>query len=279
MRKRFLIALAVLLVMLVGMSAWQVLCLRDREPVYQGKCLRVWLGEYDGWTPRGALKARNAAEAAIRQIGTNAFPTLLNMLRKEDSPLVSLLIPLWDQHVTRIPYLPVWVAYPPWYHHAAVLNRQASMGFEILRTNAHPALPALITIYEQNISPSSQFYVSRALMAIGPDATRKAIPSFVRGTASPNALVREIAVRALSQVQDEPSLVVPALVKALSDTNANVRSVAAVGLKGIGWSGGARQAVPALELLLSDPDGQVRRAAVDALKQIDPEAAAKAGVK
>jgi HEAT repeat protein len=84
---------------------------------------------------------------------------------------------------------------------------------------------------------------------------------------------------ALSQVHDEPSLVVPALVKALGDTNANVRGVAVVGLKGIGWSGAARQAVPALELLLSDPDGQVRRAAVDALKQIDPEAAAKAGVK
>ena len=88
-----------------------------------------------------------------------------------------------------------------------------------------------------------------------------------------------LGTMALSQVHDEPSLVVPALVKSLGDTNANVRGVAVVGLKGIGWSGGARQAVPALELLLSDPDGQVRRAAVDALKQIDPEAAPKAGVK
>jgi hypothetical protein len=279
MRKRLHVALAVILVMLVGVSAWQVLCLREREPVYQGKRLRVWLGEYDGWTPRGAIEARNAAEAAIRQIGTNALPTLLSMLRKEDSPLVSLLIPVWDRHVARIPCLPVWVAYPTWYHHAAVLNRQASMGFEILRANAHSAVPALIKIYDQNISPSSRFYVSRALMVIGPDATRKAIPSFVSGTASPNARVRESAVMALAQVHDEPSMVVPALVKALSDTNAHVRSVAALGLEGIGRSGGARQAVRALELLLDDPDGQVRHAAVEALKQIDPEAAAKAGVK
>jgi hypothetical protein len=34
MRKRFHIALVVLLVVLVGVGAWQVLCLREREPGY-----------------------------------------------------------------------------------------------------------------------------------------------------------------------------------------------------------------------------------------------------
>ncbi|MGO8928675.1 MAG: hypothetical protein ACLQU3_17540, partial [Limisphaerales bacterium] len=43
MQKRVHIALAVLLVMLVGVIAWQVLRLREREPVYQGKPLSVWL--------------------------------------------------------------------------------------------------------------------------------------------------------------------------------------------------------------------------------------------
>ncbi len=41
MQKRVQVALAVLLVTLAGVSAW--LGLREREPVYQGKRLSVWL--------------------------------------------------------------------------------------------------------------------------------------------------------------------------------------------------------------------------------------------
>jgi hypothetical protein len=212
MRKRFQIVLAVLLVAIVAGIVWHGL--REREPVYQGKLLRVWLGEYYNWNAYVGSERRNAAEAAIRQFGTNAIPTLLNMLRKKDSPVVSILIPLWDRYVTRTGYLPFWVAYPSWYQvHAAVLNNQASMGFEILNTDARPAVPALIEIYEQNISPASQFYVSRALNAIGPDAMRAAVSSFLNGTTSPNLLVRKNAVMALSQVDDEPSLVVSALAR------------------------------------------------------------------
>ncbi len=43
MRKRVYIALAVLLVTLAGVMAWQGLREREREPVYQGKRLSVWL--------------------------------------------------------------------------------------------------------------------------------------------------------------------------------------------------------------------------------------------
>ena len=41
----------------------------------------------------------------------------------------------------------------------------------------------------------------------------------------------------------------------------------------------AKTAVPALVDLLKDPDADVRKEAGSALKAIDPEAAAKAGVK
>jgi len=37
MRKRFYIALAMLLGVLAGVITWQALRLREREPVYQGK--------------------------------------------------------------------------------------------------------------------------------------------------------------------------------------------------------------------------------------------------
>ena len=41
----------------------------------------------------------------------------------------------------------------------------------------------------------------------------------------------------------------------------------------------AQPAVPALLLLLSDQKEEVRKAATNAIKAIDPEAAARAGVK
>ena len=69
----------------------------------------------------------------------------------------------------------------------------------------------------------------------------------------------------------------PALAKLLSDTNINVRYAAARGIQHFGTN--AHQAVPALVLSLRDSSSGVRYAATDALKAIDPEAAAKAGVK
>ena len=67
------------------MSAWQGLL--EREPVYQGKSLSFWLqgyiqgGSYIGVWPEPEV------DEAVRQIGTNAIPALLHMLRAHDSKL------------------------------------------------------------------------------------------------------------------------------------------------------------------------------------------------
>ena len=66
----------------------------EREPVYRGKPLSVWLqryiqgGSYIGFWPEPE------ADEAIRQIGTNAIPTLLLMLREHDSKLKLALLRL-----------------------------------------------------------------------------------------------------------------------------------------------------------------------------------------
>jgi hypothetical protein len=279
MGKRVHIALAVVLAAVAGLIAWQGLHPKEREPVYQGKALRVWLSESYYGRLRQDARGRDAAEGAIRHVGTNAIPTLLNMLRKKDSPLVSMLIPVWDRHVALMPHhLPVWIRFPSWYRtKAAVLNHQALTGFEILRADAHQAVPALIKIYDQDISPDSRFYTSRALIAVGPGAARRAIPSFLRGAASANTRVRQDALYALSQAPGEPSVVVPALVKGLSDADASIRKTAVMGLKEVGFA--AQPAVPALVRMLSDPDVQVRSLAAQALLRIDYDAAVKAGLK
>jgi HEAT repeat protein len=71
-------------------------------------------------------------------------------------------------------------------------------------------------------------------------------------------------------------MVVPALTKALSDTNWFTRLIAAIALPQFGTD--ALQAVPALVQSLKDPTTDVRTSATDVLTHIDPVAAARAGV-
>jgi HEAT repeat protein len=221
---------------------------------------------------------RQLAEIAVRTIGTNGIPTLLKMLGKKDSATKSRLLDFWGWHVQTNRYLPAWVRYPGWWRNQAVIQQsEAEGGFRLLGADARQAVPALISLYEQNVSPFSQGATSRALNALGPAAQTMAIPSYLRAAASSNGEIREVAVLALHGVNAEHVEVVPALTQALSDTNALVRLVAADGVRKFGTN--AQQAVPALVLLLSDRDARVCGAASYALKSIDPEAAEKAGVK
>ncbi len=265
MRKRVQVALAVLVVALISVTGWQVL--RKREPVYQGKGLREWLIEYSRGSNTGTEKQVQARNA-VRRIGTNAIPTLLTMLRERDSTLASRLKDLWDRRILRLRYLSG--------NEAEIAHNQAVTGFQILGADAQQTVSALIDLCGQNISPTSQRATMRALFAVGPGA-RKAIPSFLLGAASSDPQMRQFAVVSLSRFHTDQRLVVPALTRCLGDTNIFVRADAALGLGGFGMD--AQQAVPALVQALNDQNGQVRRAATEALKQIDPEAAARAGVK
>jgi hypothetical protein len=110
MHKRVRIALVVLLVVIGGVSAWQGL--REREPVYKGKPLSVWLNAYrlhglagvETWQVR---VEQQKADEAVRQAGTNALPTLLRMLQAKDSAFKVRLMNLAErQHFINIKYTP-----------------------------------------------------------------------------------------------------------------------------------------------------------------------------
>lgn len=74
-RKIILIALA----LLTGVSL-AIFLTRSKQPNYQGKPLTVWLEAYR--LPRERNQAAwEEADKAVRHIGTNAIPTLLQMLR------------------------------------------------------------------------------------------------------------------------------------------------------------------------------------------------------
>ena len=108
MHKPLPLALAAVVIVALGSAVWFASRAPDREPVYKGKRLSVWLEHYGpGWAgcPED-LKTEEARqiEEAVRQIGTNAIPTLLHMLRKKDFAVVSKLLE-WRQspYLIRIP--------------------------------------------------------------------------------------------------------------------------------------------------------------------------------
>jgi HEAT repeat protein len=268
MRKRFQFALTVLLIALSGVIAWQEL--RLREPVYQGKRLSEWLLSYNVVFafPESEEKLRHWTEAdeAMRQMGINAVPTLLRLLRKTDSPLMLHLLALAQkQHLVKVRYIPAW----DW-------NGMAASALFALGHTADCAAPQLVEICQRSESSESRRAALYLLGNIGP-AAKKIVPSLVPMATDRDEQTRHGVVWALAQIHCEPVMTVPVLRKALLDPALAVRANAAAGLGAFGPA--AEQAVPALVEALKDQDASMRRTVASSLRSIDPEAAAKAGVK
>ena len=278
MRKRVYIALAVLLVILAGVSAWQVL--RLREPVYQGKPLSAWLERLSKATKDDE---RDRATTAIRHIGTNALPLLIERLRAQDAPL-KLLIMTWAEKQKLVPV-----------HLKSAQQRrnEAIWGYEALGPLASAQIPSLADM----VSHDPAFFVRHgavsALGYVGPEA-RSAAPALFRATQDTDEEVRGVAFWALGRILPDPQLTIPLLVAGLDDPLWGNRWPAAAALGKYGPE--ARAAVPALLRALATNDalavslpaagpwerdqlGRLSDVFRSALKKVDPEAAAEAGVK
>jgi HEAT repeat protein len=209
------------------------------------------------------------ADKALSKAGTNAIPVLLRMLREKESPVKRQIMRLLQrQRVVKIHYTP-----------AERRNQAAYFAFLRLGksgTGAELAVPQLIEIYEERISPFSRQCAATSLGAYGP-AARSAIPVLLRGLSDTNVLVRCDTLNGLAHIRSEPEVVVPALAKALNDPVPKVRLFACMALSQ--QAAEAKPAASALVKALNDSDSSVRGMAADALRAIDPEAAARVGVK
>jgi hypothetical protein len=211
------------------------------EPLYKGKPLMSWLELYSPSPDRNFAEGFKQANEAVRSLGTNAIPTLLQMLRMTGPDAVI----------------------------AGERNQQGAMGLQALGQAAESAVPVMIQIYEAKLSPSSERWSSYALGAIGPVA-REAIPALLRGASNPNPQSRQNSLIALAGMHTEPGLVVAALTNAFRDEDGGVRLWACnrFGLLGNEALEAQSAAMPALEPLLQDPDPRVRREANAVHKKI-----------
>jgi hypothetical protein len=266
MRKRYRIALAILLVAVVGVVGWMTFSFR--EPMYRGKGLSKWLEGYAAQpssVPPVERPEWQQADRAVRHLGTNAIPTLLRVLRAKDAPWKLTLLRLAAmQGLIRIPYRTS----------APELNVLGAMAFASLRGTASNSVPALVQIYKENRSKESRNAVVIALSNIGPAAGR-AVPCLLDAAVDSDYSIRFNALIALGEIHAQPELVVPVLVTALRNRDeSRVAAEAALG----DFGAAAKAAVPSLVELLND-ELPPRNFAAEALKRIDSEAAAQAGVK
>src|ERR1700722_14577116 len=258
MGKKRLLLSAVSIAVVACIILWCVGQVRDR--VYRGKSLSQWLKAYD---PRILIDNKEEVDDAIRHIGTNAIPTLLEMLRSKNNAVVAAAVKQAEKADL------IWLSL------AEERHAEAARGFEVLGTSAKDAVPALIAIYNERISPDSQMATAYALGCIGP-AARNAIPQLLEAATNADCNVRQCAIRSLGQIHSEPELSVPVAIRALDDTNQLARFEAANALRAFGTN--AKAAIPSLVRAFKSKDKHINKTAADALKAIDVEAAAEAGI-
>jgi hypothetical protein len=285
MRRQYVVACCVLF---AGIAIWRFTASWPREPSYKGRPLRYWVRGYRAGNYVWNNSNPALADDALRHIGTNAIPILLQRPTARDSPLDIKLLPwshTWRRwagkllfvEVARIPHLRSYDAI------------EASCAFNALGQQASNAVPDLIRLLDQDLPALNHGMVILTLAEIGPPA-KPAVPAIMRYLRAPDPVQRGQALYALGKVHPEPELVVTNATRALGDADPDVRMRAAKALQSYGAD--ARSSVPALLDALqkwslqpaSPPYSQYgvdapTLAAREALKAIDPKAAAQARVK
>ena len=264
------------------------------EPLYHGKRLNAWVADLH---PRVGEARQLEAELALRAIGTNAVPYLLELLQHREPRLLRELRGFSQRTKTFLRMdsnlqLP-WVA-------AVERDLQLSAAFAALGPAAGPAFPALTNLL---LRPETTSVSASALARIGPEA----FGPLTHALESPLAEVRAAAAGALGTMPGDLATIIPALQKALTDSDKFVRINAVISfgliaetkpeavlddlIRGLRDSspsvkifaadflarlgGDARCAVPELVNMAEGLDRLASGKAVSALKQIDPETAAK----
>jgi len=268
-----------------------------KEPSYNGKTLSQWIDL--------AYSSPQAGEAddALRHIGTNAIPCLLDWLAYQPAP--------WRQKAKQfVLRLPVKARSPKLANWLLPNNHQkrAALAMHIfprLGPGAPAAIPGLTRIMKNSKSRPVSMRAVVALVSLGKDALppmltalsdptnpnrsfiaqmipsiadlgtngAAAVPVLISCLNDPDDKVAAQAAYALGLLQMQSDVVVPALIGSLANTHYLVRFYSARALAEFGED--AQAALPALKTALKDTNNIVRGAASDALSEIAPDESEK----
>jgi HEAT repeat protein len=314
MRKRVQIVLAVVFAAIVALIAWQVLS--EREPVYKGKPVTVWIHE-------GSLRSksgRSAQEAneAVMAAGIKGLPYYVRLLETPgDLPLKTKVID-WINTKPRLQLD---------FSSSETSSRRTigAYGLSILGAEAKPAIPALTALLtngdEEQVSlvantlahlglegvepltnalmnPKANWRLTSAL-ALGlyarqngrwpqlkpktpeevESAARIIVPILISCLNDADTDVQAASIHSLGWFAREPETIIPILIDRAQNAT-NVIWVRRAALEALGNYGTrAKSAAPVLLQCFQNQGSEIRSFTARALRLIDPEAAAKAGVK
>ena len=289
--------------LLTGISLVAVNSAQSSEPTYNGKPLSEWLLELKKSPSSDEVLAgmrqqldteqvyqgkKKRDEDAIRRIGTNALPTLLDMLGAKDRNVKKVVSKLQNKELQE--------EYRSKDSNVEDLRSLAVDGFSILGTNAASAVPQITKLFH-NLETS--FQAARALTKVGPEgfsvltnalsdkkATFRGTAIWVIGEEAP--VDSKTAASLLVGCLKDPDVVnrgnaatflagkdpsaIPALIEMLDDDK-NYITVKGAAQALSSFGSAAKSAAPKLlSIYTNHPDILV----LGALRGIDQEAAAKA---
>jgi HEAT repeat protein len=193
----------------IAVVALLIHALREPEPVYQGKRLSEWLPELDvgAWPRRGSIAP---ADEAIRNIGTNAFPRILQLLRAHSLPPKAALVAFLNrQQIKRI-----HITTDDERHHRAIAACYA------LGLDAKRLVPAVAQALSR-MAPASQAFASQWLGSLGSQG-KAATPALIKMLQDTNDPVRCFAAQNLAHIcgerRDEVVVVLKACVRDADQT-------------------------------------------------------------
>jgi hypothetical protein len=252
-RKGWLSLVVVLAVLALAVGL--VLALWTPEPSFEGRSMTSWLEQYstNHFVRRGSA-ADKEAEHAIREIGTNGIPFLLNLLRSDSVIAKKIAVKLPRRFSSRI--------------YSDDHLRLGSHGFVALGTNGQSAVRELI-----ELSKSGDRDVRyRATYSLGhlASAGEPAIPRLIELVDDENSSARGQALMSLSMIHLNAQLVVPVLLKCAVAPERNIveRTSAIRGLRYYGEA--ADEILPVLLKLQEDEDINVRNEATNSIRAIKP---------
>jgi HEAT repeat protein len=251
------------------------------EPGYQGKTLSAWLDDY-GAGPKG-YKPYPQADEALRQIGSDAVPYLLELLRKTNTPAV-------DEELRQIGVGTLNGTNTSNFIPASWFHWKAYLGFQALGPEGKSAIPDLARLahadpdgnsfypsiggmkhidWVANLANNSSSYVTLGDGAAFDDGktirntNRFFGGDFLMRNTKPFLVDGEIAAWSLAAIGADA---VPSLMELLDNPSPHLKQRAA---EALGLAGSAAEpAVPTLVKLLEDSDFTVRQRVADALGEI-----------
>ncbi|MDB6068481.1 MAG: putative lyase [Pedosphaera sp.] len=217
----------------VALALGTYIFIQPRQLLYEGKSLNQWLDTYsEAYLQSGKFAEREDIERKMRWLGPAAVPPLVAAMQSKH-PLSKAL----SQLLSRQPWQYKW---------ASDLNHKCR-------------------IISMRNETAAEF-----LFDMGPDAA-PAIPALLAAAGDTNLVLRANALNALGSIHQQPQIVVPVLVRALS--NSWDRQFAVYSLRKFGTN--AASATAALRALAgtgSSPDMQM--SALLTLEKVAPDSVA-----